>query len=82
MQLPLPTAHRYHHIGNSIEAFHKELDEVDRRLLNTVSVDSRVMARIQELVRQGFTNPFIVRASVKVNNLSNILFLVDGNVSP
>ena len=82
MQLPLPTAHRYHHIGNSIEAFHKELDEVDRRLLNTVSVDSRVMAMIQELVRQGFTNPFIVRASVKVNNLSNILFLVDGNFSP
>ena len=74
MQLPLPTAHRYHHISNSIEAFHKELEETDRGLLNAVSVDSRVMARIQEFVRQGFTNPFIVRASVKVNKISNILF--------
>ena len=66
MQLPLPSAHRYHHIGNSIEAFHKELEEAENSLIDRIAVDNRVLSRIQELVRQGFTNPFIVRASVKV----------------
>ena len=66
MQLPLPTAHRYHHIGNSIEAFQKELDDHDEILIESLAVDSRVLDKVQELVRQGFVNPFIVRAGLKV----------------
>lgn len=66
MQLPLPTAHRYHNVGHCMEAFRKEIEEPDDLLMESIDVDSRVLNKIQELVRQGFVNPFIVRAAVKV----------------
>lgn len=65
MQLPLPTAHRYHNVGHCMEAFRKEIEEPDDLLMESIDVDSRVLNKIQELVRQGFVNPFIVRAAVK-----------------
>ena len=66
MQLPLPTAHRYHHIGNSMEAFQKELANLDNVLMETISVDSRILEQLQTFVRQGYTNPFQVRTGLKV----------------
>lgn len=65
MQLPLPSAHRYHHIGNSIDAFERELQEHEDVMLEEIHVDIRVLNKIQELVRQGYINPFIVRAAMK-----------------
>lgn len=67
MQLPLPSAHRYHHIGNSMELFQKELDNLDDVLLDSMSVDGRVLEKIQEIVRQGYSNPFLVRSAAKVS---------------
>jgi len=65
MQLPLPSAHRYHHIGNSLEIFQKELANLDNVLLESISVDTRVLEQLQTYVRQGYNNPFQVRAGLK-----------------
>lgn len=69
IQLPLPSAHRYHHIGNSMEAFQKELANLDNVLMETISVDNRILEQLQTFVRQGYTNPFQVRAGLKVSFL-------------
>ena len=66
MQLPLPISHRYHHIGNSMEAFQKELANLDSVLMETISVDNQILEQLQTLVRQGYKNPFLVRAGLKV----------------
>ena len=73
MQLPLPSSHRYHHIGNSMEAFQKELDSLENLndvLMESVSVNNRVHEHLQILVRQGYTNPFQVRGGLKVSHES------------
>ena len=67
MQLPLPSAHRYHHVGSSLETFQKEIENSDDLIIDSLSVDARVLEKIQEIVRQGFANPFLVRAAAKVN---------------
>lgn len=65
MQLPLPIAHRYH-VGTSTEIFQKEIDDANIVVNGSLSVDSRVLEKVQEIVRQGFINPFLVRAAAKV----------------
>ena len=96
MQLPLPTAHRYHQMdyssitvmtvgdnmknmevgeltnnpGSSLSLYPKELEEAGCILpanKNEISsADHRVVARAQELVRQGYSNQFFIRTALKV----------------
>ena len=52
-----------------MEAFQKELANLDNVLMETISVDNRILEQLQTFVRQGYTNPFQVRAGLKVSFL-------------
>ena len=75
MQLPLPSAHRYHNLGLPLEVPLKTTDSKHAynedkglgRYETSSYIDSRVLAKIQHIVRQGFVNPFLVRAAAKVS---------------
>ena len=77
MQLPLPSAHRYHNVGLPLEVplkttdskhgYNEDKGDALGRYETSSYIDSRVLAKIQHIVRQGFVNPFLVRAAAKVS---------------